>query len=320
MSEKFSYSRLDSYNQCPYKYKLQYVDKNFCSADNANIRFGILVHKVFELVANTLMAGNPVDYDNLVDYFYNAHIVSRVGRGEEILGSKYIEKKFPEEWNAADKVGRTFNTKVRRFIKFGIHRLENYLTENPDLEIVGAEIPFEYEYRGYVFRGYIDRVLRHKSDPKNYEIHDIKTSTAVYDDRKIKSPTQLYIYACALQSVYGDDIVCDCVYDFPIADAFKHAGTKGWEKRCQKKIDQLLDGIEASDYTPNPSPLCYYCNYCNNNPNQPVEGKNLCPYYSLWTPDNPNYGVYLPWLGVELDDTQRKKLTVLNSEVLDLEI
>lgn len=87
----------------------------------------------------------------------------------------------------------------------------------------------------------------------------------------------------------------------------QQGGTKGFETRGKKKIDKILDGIETKDWHPSPTPLCYWCAYSNTNPKQPVEGKNLCPYYSMWMPDNHTFDKKFEWQGSEKHDLVMKK-------------
>lgn len=70
-------------------------------------------------------------------------------------------------------------------------------------------------------------------------------------------------------------------------------------KRGIKKLDAIFEGIESGDYTPGPSPLCYWCPFSPTNPEQIEEGKYLCPYYSLWTREEKTHAVANKWLGME---------------------
>ena len=313
MAEKFSYSRLSTYESCPYKYNLKYNLKKFISSDNVASEFGSLVHKAFEMQTNMIISGQPIDYELIKKFF-----VESDGARGALLGVDVLSKKYKKEWNELDKTGKTYAQKAERFLESGIYRLENYMKANPDLVLYAAELPFEYKFKGYTFHGFIDRVFYHKSDKSHIEIHDIKTSATEYDDKKCTTPLQRVIYVQALKNImpkdeFGEDLTIDCFYEFPIAESMKAAGTKGFINRGLKKIDSLLEGIKANDYKCNPSPLCYWCEYCNNNPLITPDGKNMCPYYSLWTPDNRTFATFLPWLGMECDDLQRKKLITLSS-------
>ena len=43
---KFSYSRINTYNQCPQKYKIQYIDKIYSSKNSLEAFMGKSVHDV----------------------------------------------------------------------------------------------------------------------------------------------------------------------------------------------------------------------------------------------------------------------------------
>lgn len=312
-AEKFSYSRLETYDNCGYKYNLRYNKKIYVNTDSVASAFGSLLHKINEIQTNTILAGEKIDYDMLKDYFRSVNLPkkNKYDREGDMFGYEILAEKYAPDWFKEDKNGNTYQDKAERFLQSGIYRQENYLAEHPELELYAAELPFEYERHGYIFRGYIDRVLVYKNNPRHYVIHDLKTSANAYDDKKCVTPLQFVIYCKALRQMFGEDIIIDCFYEFPVAEAMKAAGTKGFEDRGMKKIDKLLAGIEGGDFAPNPSALCYWCEYCNNNPNCPDDGRNMCPYYSMWKPDAKSFAVNMPWLGPDLDDLQVHKFQAI---------
>ena len=303
-SENFSYSRLETYENCHYKYHLRYDLKNYINGTNIATLFGTLVHKINELQTNYIISGKKIDYDFLKEYFYKIgtdEMPTAEGR-DAVYGVEVLKKNYPTEWTSVDKTGRTYAQKASDFIETGMYRQEEYLKSSPYLYVYAAELPFEFHYDGYCFKGFIDRVLRYRNDEKHFVIHDIKTSAQAYDDKKCVTPLQMVIYCLALKEMFGKDCVVDCFYEFPIAEELKAAGTPGFINRGLKKIDSLISGIKSKDWKPTPSPLCYYCEYSNSNPNIADEGKNMCPYYSLWSPDNrKEFRTFLPWLGIECD-------------------
>ena len=56
--EKFSYSKLSTYETCAYRYKLTYVDKHFVNDSSIANEFGTLVHYVEETIAKDIIANN----------------------------------------------------------------------------------------------------------------------------------------------------------------------------------------------------------------------------------------------------------------------
>jgi len=104
------------------------------------------------------------------------------------------------------------------------------------------------------------------------------------------------------------------MYDFVLLGEQRLGGTKGWLSRAEKKLNKLLDSIEectSSDtWEPSPTPLCYWCPYCAQNPNAKPEFRHYCPYYSLWTPTNKTFATNKEW------DPDTKDASMIEQEVI----
>ena len=94
MAEKFSYSRLSTYESCPYKYNLKYNLKKFISSDNVASEFGSLVHKAFEMQTNMIISGKPIDYELIKKFF-----VESDGSRGSLLGADVLSKKYKTIYN-----------------------------------------------------------------------------------------------------------------------------------------------------------------------------------------------------------------------------
>lgn len=304
MSQKFSYSRLDCYGQCGWKYKLKYVDGNYIYQPTIATAYGTLIHAIEERMANLMKAGKEIDFDELRLDFEQMNVPkrSKYDRSGDLFGTKILAQKFPKEWHdfSSAKSGKSYAMKARDYEKNGIYTFPNYMQERPELEVVGAEVSFEYNYRGYVFNGFIDRLLKVKGENK-FVIHDIKTKDTPYKDTELTSPRQFAIYAAAVRKMFDKKAEVECFYELPTLGMFQAAGTRGWEKRCWKKIDEFLDGIEDEDWAPKNSALCYWCEFCQINPSATEQGKGLCPYYSLYSPEHKDRlgQVEFEWKGIE---------------------
>lgn len=284
-TERYSYSKIDTFDQCGFKFKLKYVDKHYINSSSIALDVGTAIHKAEEAIANSIIAGEPVDYVNI--------------KNNILIKKCELEQKFPEEYKTPDKNGRTYDEKFYEYLQTGIYRLEKYLIENPQLEIVGIEQEFEFMYGDILFHGAIDRVLRDKETGK-YIIQDIKTYGAPVEDKKLVTPLQFVIYAIAVKHLYGvDEDQLSCAYDLPFCNITQEAGTKGFVQRGIKKANSLLASINNKEFKPKPSPLCHWCEFCPTNPNQVPEAKNLCPYHSYWTKEVKNFNTASEWQGLE---------------------
>lgn len=299
--EKFSFSKIDCYKTCGWKYKLCYIDKRRYENTTIATALGTLIHLTEQRISEAIMAGKKPDYEKLIEDFWHCNIpkTSPYDREGGIFGVDIIRAKFPEAYFEIDKNGSSYAQRCKWYAEDGIYRQERFLKDHPEIELVAVEKPFEIVYEGHLIRGYIDRVM-HYIDTENYIIDDIKTKAKLFDDKDLTTPLQHVIYSIALSEEYGipEENITN-FYDLPLMNARQAAGTKGFMKRGRIKLDKLFEGIEERDWTPHPSPLCAFCDYGGTNPNQPPQAKHLCPYYCLWTKDNKTYEVLNRWEGIQ---------------------
>lgn len=312
--EKMSFSKLSTYNSCPFHYYLKYVCGNYINAKTPAILYGTLVHYILEQEANAIKTNKNIDYDKLKKIFMGTGDASFSEKDkEEVVNIKQIKSIFPEEWYEYSlKSGKSYEEKARDFLECGIYKFPKYMQEHPELEVVAAELPFEFEcFNQYIFNGFIDLVLRYKNKPNHFVIWDIKTKDHKFTDDELRTPLQFVFYCKALRQRYGDDIVIDCFYSLPVIGELQSAGSEGFEIRGEKKIEKLLTLIENKEWKPKPTPLCYWCEFCHNNPNVSIDGKNLCCYFSEWTPFEKSFKTPMKWEGMDKHIMQLKKFKTL---------
>ena len=286
--EQYSYSKLDTYSSCGFKYKLKYVDKiQFEFTNTIATEFGTCIHSIEEDIAKAIKAGQPIDYISL--------------KNRLILKRYELEHRYAEVFDELDKSSRTYLQKTYEYLESGIYRLENFMKEHPTYEVVGTEVGFSVEFEDVRFKGFIDRVLRDTATGEII-IHDIKSWAIPKEQKELTTPLQFVIYCFAAQKLYGvDPCSVKCAYDLPCCDLIQDAGTKGFITRGTKKLHDLIEAIREGKFKPAPSPWCHWCEYCPTNPCQPAsaKGKVFCPYYSLWTRNNPTFAVAETWQGLE---------------------
>jgi len=284
-SNRFSYSKVDTYKSCPFKYLLQYVEGPYISVPGVALDVGNMIHSAEEAVANCIKAGTPIDY---------VSIKNRI-----IIETMKIEHKFPRDFYEPDKSDRYYKEKIYGYLDKGVYRLAAFMAAHPTYVIVGAEVPFNVTLFGKTFTGKIDRVLKDTATG-NYICHDVKTYAVPVESKDLATPLQFVVYTEAIKSLYNvPEEKISCGYDLPFCDIIQDAGTKGYMKRGLEKLEKLLNGIAAGDWTPNPTALCHWCQYCPTNPNQPREGKNRCPYHSMWTRETKDNNVAMEWMGMD---------------------
>ncbi len=286
--EKFSYSKIDTFKQCGFKYKLRYVDKKYVYSDSIATRVGTAIHAAEEAIAKAMIAnpGAPVDYVPI--------------KNKLIIDSMKIEQAFSNDYNTADKSGRTYKEKIETYLTQGIYRLEKQIKFHTGYQLIAAEQPFTIEVDGKTFTGIIDRVI-YDHERQRYIIQDIKTySVPIADEDLTPYPLQFIVYVLAAKTLYNiSESQVHCQYDLPFCDVIQDTSLLCVGPADFARLMELLIGIDNQIFIPHPSPLCHWCEYCNTNPNQPYAGKDLCPYYSLWTKEAKTKEVLVPWRGPE---------------------
>ena len=74
---QYSYTRLDKYTECGYRYKLVYEDKNYISETGVAAAVGTLVHYIEETIANCIIDAVTVSvHDQPRDQCMTCHMIS----------------------------------------------------------------------------------------------------------------------------------------------------------------------------------------------------------------------------------------------------
>lgn len=283
-SNKYSYTKIDTYNQCGMKFKLQYIDGHYCFSGSIATEVGSAVHAAEEAIGIALKNHEPINYIAI--------------KNELIVKIAKIEAKYSSDWLTPDKTGRLYRDKLYDYLNNGIYNLERFVTANPMYEVIGTEQKIDIDYGNYRFGGSIDRVFRN-TETGRLLIQDIKTWAEPEPSEKLATPLQFVVYTIGASKLYNipEDQI-DCQYYLPFCHGqTQDAGTKGFMKRGRTKLDKLFAGIEASDWTPKPTSLCHWCNFCQTNENAPQDTKFLCPYFMHWTRENKDFSKEYEWQG-----------------------
>ncbi|MDE6409406.1 MAG: PD-(D/E)XK nuclease family protein, partial [Muribaculaceae bacterium] len=237
--ENFSYSKLEQYVNCPFAYKLKYIDKKFYGTDTLITLLGTLLHSVEEKISLSLREGKSPNYDELIDYLHNVNIPKKSPFDTEggIYGLNILKDRFPTEYYEPSlKTGLSYFNKVASYIN-NIRRQEEFMLAHPELEIWDVEHPFLFEYSGHTMKGFIDRVLKYKGKDQ-YILQDIKTRDKVFPKEDVPTPLQFVVYSLALkQELKLAEEPSECSWDLILIQELQQAGTKGFIGRGCKKLD-----------------------------------------------------------------------------------
>ena len=287
--DRYSYSKISTYKQCKFKFKLKYLDKNYLFSANIATDFGSLVHETEEAIALAIQAEQPIEYVQLKNKF--------------IIESRKLAIKYPKEFFAPDKSGKTYQEKMYLYLDSAIYRLEHFMQQNPNLRIIGVEQKFEYDYDGiHSFNGSIDRAFLNIAT-NEILIQDIKTWSVPAQSSDLKVPLQFAVYMMAAKNLWDVEVKnIRCEYDLPLCDIIQPALSDNVVEEGRATLDKLFADIHKEDFKPTVSALCHWCEY---NPLTNPEILNtkpeaICPYFSTWQKSGDNVrDTLMTWQGLD---------------------
>ena len=191
--EKYSFSKLNTFIQCPFRYYLQYVKGHYIDTPNINAFFGTLIHYCEEQIGIALKNHEEIPYEKIKDEFLNINRPkkNKYDSGGNLFGINILKKMFPKEFFQINDKGQSFDTKAKEYLNFGIYRLEEYMKKNPNLSVYGTEMHFEVAAGRFDLLCEVDGVLT---------LADFKTTSTIH--RQLVT-AQLNLYAiAAYQSGY----------------------------------------------------------------------------------------------------------------------
>lgn len=184
--EKFSFSKLSCYGNCPKNYYLTYIK----SVERSQNIYGLAGGDAHEIV-QSLEIGEITNKEAIKEWQSKMNMYEFFG-----------EDNFPTA-----KSKENYITDVTAYFK-------NF----KPLPISGREVliekEFEVEIEGIIIRGFIDLTLI-DHDKKEIEVIDYKTSSKSGFTSKnlVKKCYQLILYSLALQKLYPDYKIVKCAFD-----------------------------------------------------------------------------------------------------------
>lgn len=237
--QSLSYSKLDTFNVCPLKFKYRYLLQIPARPHHA-MSFGRSIHTALQLFHSQEMQGLNPSLDQLLSFYRD----------------NFIEEGYESE-----------SQKQERF-EAGLKSLTNYFHHYH--EVLGKPVMLEQQFKlnlsGISFIGKIDRIETDAAG--NYAIVDYKTG-ASEDQKAVDKDEQLTIYALAAQEALGLVPETLSLY-FLEADAGLITTTRTPEKlvKARLKLINQIETLKNSAFPPKPTEFtCTFCEY-----------KRLCPY------------------------------------------
>ena len=191
INKYYSYSQINTFLNCPKKYKLIYIDKILIKKESIEGFIGKVVHEVLEWIYKE--KSNFLIWDKIENKYFEFWIKRW---HSEIF---YFNKKMLFDKNK--KNYKSFNQK--HFKKIGLEYLRNYYIASggPNLNfdsVIGVESTLYTKINGYTFKVIIDRIDKTKD---GIHIYDYKTGKSK-SKTILNNDIQLPIYQIALEQKY----------------------------------------------------------------------------------------------------------------------
>lgn len=172
----FSFSRVNSYSQCPYGWKLHYID-HLQQEGSGFADWGSLCHSIFEDYAK----GKLADFE-----LYEAY---------EERYPQYMKNDFPPARGMS---------LAERYYERGQDLFSHFIGFPENWEILGVEQEVAFEFSDYQFIGYIDLLVRDKNDGKLIVVDHKSKSAFKNSTEQAHYALQLYLYAYWVHLTYGE--------------------------------------------------------------------------------------------------------------------
>jgi putative RecB family exonuclease len=246
MSKIYSHSRLSTFEQCPFKFKLRYIDKIKPAIERTiESHLGSAVHETLEWLYEQVM---------------NKHIPTI----DEIITDYAV--RWQDTYSKDTLIVKKQLTQKDYFNK-GVQFLINYYTKNHPFNdnTLETEKKILIELNeNYKLQGFIDRLV-HNLEKDEYEIHDYKTANNLPLKEKIENDRQLALYSIAIKELFGDDKKVILVWHY-LAHNQKIISRRTNQQlaNLKKETIYLIEKIESTENFPSKkSILCNWCEYKN---------------------------------------------------------
>jgi len=168
LMKRISYSQYSQWDSCPYKWKLNYIDRLSQFTDSIHTMFGTSMHEVLQtyltvMYNDTVKMADALPLSDMLLHRMRTNYVNIMKRNG---GTEFCKQSDMEEFYQHGLIILEWFKKKRA----------NYFSKK-GYELVGIEVPINYELPNKIkFIGYMDVVIYDKVRDR-YKIIDIKTST-----------------------------------------------------------------------------------------------------------------------------------------------
>ena len=252
-----SYSAIETYLQCPRKYKFQEIDKIRAPKSREAI-FGSLVHSTLKF----MFERDPLfpTLDEVIAYF-RAHWPQR-----EVFNAETKNNLLKRGWTEEEE---------KIYFEEGVRMLKRFYEKNApwNFSVVDLESRFEVVLTDdktgetHVLAGIIDRI--DKLPDETYEIIDYKTSKRMPSQNALDQNLQLSLYSLGLQKRWPHltpEMIKLSLYFVKHGEKLSTQSSAQTTEKTKEHILATISEIQermkaGKEFEPMPSALCDWCAY-----------------------------------------------------------
>lgn len=243
----YSHSQLETYANCPFKYKLQYIDRMRTGRKSIEAFMGTMVHDALEKLYRDLRMSRLPELQELEEY-YLERWDSSINDGIFVVKNEYE----PEDYRQTGL--RCIGDYYRRYHPFKVG-VPVWLEKRVNIPIN------DEEGISISFAGILDRL--DSFEEGRYEIHDYKTSSSLPSQQELERDRQLSLYQLAVEAAYPDAREVDLVWHYLVFDRELRLhreredleGVAAYAARLAREIE------ESEDFPARESMLCEWCEH-----------------------------------------------------------
>lgn len=248
LPDKFSFSQLEAYANCPLQYKFNFILK-IPVEDKVSFIFGRVMHNTLRDALSPVLLAGTIQPD-----LFNGQEKIKHPTLEEVYG--FYEKNWQDDGFHNKKEREEYKKKGREILGEFYAQLEHAGWP----AVMFLEKNFNLKIGGYILKGSIDRLDR-LSDG-GLEIIDYKTGKPK-DKLTFEDKRQLMLYQIAAEEAFGLKVKKLSYY---YLENGQFISFEAKEKDIEKVKEQIIEGIGEivkCNFIPNPGFLCSYCDFNN---------------------------------------------------------
>ena len=244
---QYSHSKLETFNQCPLKYKFRYIEKIKPEQKSIEGFLGEKVHETLEWLYSQVKKEKIPTIDEIILYYASSW-----------------HKDFKPEVYFIVKQDITIKDYFEKGIKFLLDYYQGNYPFNDNTIFTEKMVSILLdEDEDYKMIGIIDRIVYNK-EKREYEIHDYKTSNTLPTEERIESDKQLPLYSIAIKDNYNADKIQLIWHYLAYNKRIYSRRTDEQLLKLKKETLELIKKIENTKFFPyNKSVLCNWCEYKN---------------------------------------------------------